>query len=75
MESGTSKQTFANRVGVVRRTVDWWADGRVIPTLVAAFRIEQVTEGAVPVASWLGLDIGRALWEQMVATAEKEGSE
>lgn len=36
--------------------------GKQLPGLILAFRIEQATEGGVPVASWLGTELGRIRW-------------
>ena len=54
---------LAARLRCDPKMVRYWASGRCIPGLVYAFRIEQETSGAVPVASWLGTELGRALWE------------
>ncbi len=48
-----------------------WANGQSMPHIVYAFRVEQFTKGAVPVASWLATDIGRDLWANMGLTTYK----
>jgi len=60
--NGLSLRAFAVRLGCSWRTVQNWAAGQAMPSLPYAFRIEEVTAGAVPVASWLGTELGRASW-------------
>lgn len=57
-----SRFAFAKEVGCDPRLVALWADGRVLPGLIYAFKIERATKGGVPVTSWLGTELGRTLW-------------
>lgn len=57
----TYKQV-ARTVGSSQRSVKYWAQGQSIPSLLFAFKIEQVSKGKVPVASWLGTALARAKW-------------
>lgn len=63
--SGYSSRTLAWNIGVTQRALLNVAYGHSMPSLVTAYKIEQVTEGAVPVESWLGTDIGRAQWKEL----------
>lgn len=42
----------ARLVGVARQTIYAWIEGRKKPSLGVALKLEQVSGGAVPVASW-----------------------
>lgn len=46
-------------LGVGYTTVYHWCSGRTLPTLVMGFHIEEVTDGEVPAASWLGTTVGQ----------------
>lgn len=41
----------------------------------AAFAIEAATRGAVPVACWLGTDMGKAHWARLNLARRKMGME
>lgn len=58
-------RSLAEAAGLDRQTLQHVADGKQLPSLLAAFRLDAVTQGAVPVASWLGTDLARSLWAQM----------
>lgn len=47
------------------KLVKLWSQGRCIPTLVYAFKVEQATKGGVPVSSWLGTPLGREMWNSV----------
>lgn len=57
-----SRSAFARKMGCNPNMVDYWCDGRCVPSLLYAFMIEKVTEGGVPAAAWLGTDVGRMQW-------------
>jgi hypothetical protein len=57
-------------VGCNPKMVDYWADGRCIPSLPYAFRIESITKGGVSAATWLGTPQGRLLWARILANSE-----
>lgn len=67
---GTSRNKFARQIGVNHKTVDYWCDGRVMPELVPALRIEAITEGGVPVESWVGTPLGRMMWKELEDRAD-----
>lgn len=62
---GLSRDAFAKLVGCNGKMVDFWCDGQVIPGLIYAFKIEQVTEGSVSAEMWLGTDIGKFYWRDL----------
>lgn len=62
---GISRDKFARQVGCSGKNVDFWCDGKTIPTLHFAFMIEKETEGGVPAETWLGTDIGKHLWTEI----------
>lgn len=64
-ETGTTAATIARQVGRARALVGWWADGKQMPSLIDAFKLEQLSEGKVPVASWLGTELGQHLWNNI----------
>lgn len=45
--------------------------GQVIPELVYAFKIEALTEGGVPVESWLGTELAKLQWEHVHSNWDK----
>lgn len=67
---GISRDAFARKVGCNDKMVDYWCEGRCIPTLPYAFAIEKATEGGVPVPSWLGTEVGRAQWKRIEEKAQ-----
>lgn len=65
-----SRDKFARLIGCSHKNVDYWCDGRTTPTLHFAFMIEKITEGGVPVETWLGTDLGRHLWNEIQKKAK-----
>lgn len=61
---------LARRVGVDKSSVQAWRVGSGLPSLVAAFRLEQVTAGKVPASSWLATTVGRHMYFQMQERAD-----
>ena len=61
MKNKTYEQV-AELTGTSARSVKYWASGQALPSLLSAFRIEQITQGKVPVASWLGTALAKAKW-------------
>lgn len=60
--NGMSRFAFAREVGCDPNMVQLWANGRCLPSLVYAFKIDRATRGGVPPASWLGTELGRLTW-------------
>ncbi|MBT0778036.1 helix-turn-helix transcriptional regulator [Paracoccus sp. pheM1] len=54
--SEETQAQFASRIGVRQGTVSKLMRGLVTPSLKLAQRIERVTNGAVPVSSWVDPD-------------------
>lgn len=69
---GISYDKFARTLGVNPLSVSHMANGRVIPRLVVAFKIEYVTAGAVPATSWLESQIGKELWASFTRGMSRE---
>jgi transcriptional regulator with XRE-family HTH domain len=67
---GISAFHFARLCGCDPKMVILWASDRSTPSLHYAFKIEQVSEGAVHVSSWLGTALGKARWDAMGADWE-----
>lgn len=59
-----SQREFARQVGCDYKMARYWANGQAVPTLVYAFKIERATEGGVPVASWLGTELAKLMWNK-----------
>lgn len=55
-----SSYEVAKRVGLCLNTVLQLRNGRAMPSLVVAFKIEK--ELGIPASSWLGTEIGRYQW-------------
>jgi len=51
---------FARAIGMPHKTVAQYARGVVVPVLAAAFEIERLTKGAVPMETWLALSLCRS---------------
>jgi predicted transcriptional regulator len=45
------------------RSVEMWCRGRQMPSLVRAFKVEALTQGAVPAESWLETSLAKELWK------------
>jgi DNA-binding XRE family transcriptional regulator len=61
-EHDVSGFTLARRIGCDPKTIQHLSNGRTLPTLILAFKIERETEGGVPIASWLGTELARIRW-------------
>lgn len=66
-KGGVSKDTLAINIGVNHMSIDKWRKGQCTPDLVAAFLIERITKGAVPVSSWLAYPAARAVFQKLEA--------
>ncbi len=66
----TSAKKLARTLGVCARIVTYWAQGQGLPTLVHAFKIDEVTKGKVPPSSWLATSLAKAQWHQRAKNAE-----
>lgn len=65
-----SRAEFSARVGASLMTVVAWCQGRVLPSLVYAYRIDEETGGEVSPAMWLGTELGRAAWKTIGGSLE-----
>jgi predicted transcriptional regulator len=68
--SGVSVGEMARRVGVDKSSIQAWRVGSGLPSLVAAFRLEEVTQVGVPASYWLATTIGRHMYFQMKEKAD-----
>lgn len=51
-QNGIRKNWFADQIGVDNSSVSRWLSGSVTPHRSVRKRIEQMTDGAVPMDSW-----------------------
>lgn len=58
-ERGLTIGNVAKMVGVDRSSVQAWRVGSGLPSLPAAFRLEEVTQAAIPASSWLATTLGQ----------------
>jgi hypothetical protein len=65
--NGLSLTSFVRAIGVEYRTAMEWTRGESLPTLPAAFEIEKITKGAVPMEAWLGLPQAKTFLARMRA--------
>lgn len=63
-EKGMTLDAFARLVGCNTNTAKYWRAGQTLPDIVYAFRIDEVTQGGVPVSSWMGTEIAEATWRK-----------
>ena len=57
-----SNTEMAGRVGLTRVNMLRLVEGRGIPSLVTAVKVEQATGGDVPCESWLKTPLGKNAW-------------
>jgi len=62
---GIARDAFARKVGCNQKAVDFWCDGKCLPSLLYAFAIEKATEGGVSAEAWLGTEIGKLQWKRL----------
>ncbi|MBL8922822.1 MAG: hypothetical protein JNJ54_28495 [Myxococcaceae bacterium] len=53
--SGVNRGEFATKLGMERTSFDRYARGERVPDVRLAFRIEDLTDGAVPARSWVAV--------------------
>lgn len=61
-KKGVTQTGMAKMLGCQDRMVKLWANNQALPGLIYAFKIERVTKGGVPAASWLGTPLGQKAW-------------
>lgn len=64
-QQGLGVGQLARLVGVDKSSIQAWKVGSGLPSLVAAFRLEEVTKAAVPASSWLATTVGQHMYFQM----------
>lgn len=69
---GISKNKAATLIGCSPKMVDLWTSGRVIPDLLYALKIEQITEGGVGMEMWVGTALGRHRWAEIEKRAKPQ---
>ncbi len=62
--TGISMYEVTRRTGISYKQVCQYRDGRALPSLVSAFKLERATEGAVAPVLWLGTPLGRHMWDR-----------
>ena len=60
---GLSRERFASTLGISRGYLSGLEHGKKLPSLDLAVRIDRLTHGAVPVASWV------RVWSILIATS------
>lgn len=70
IENERSSRWLAKVIGVNYFTALGWIAGRWVPSIASAARIERVTEGVIPIVSWLSSPPAKKAWDAMVARAE-----
>ena len=60
LATGETQSAFADRAGVSAQALGDWLKGRRGPDITSAGRIEDATNGAVPIRSWERTDGRRA---------------
>lgn len=68
---GLPVASVANLVGVTPKTIYYWAAGYRVPDLVAAARIEHLTDGEVPALSFLTTKLARRIANEMLEHSAK----
>ena len=63
---------FAGKLRMNPQTVRQWIHGKVLPSLCAAFKIDELTKGEVPPSSWLGTAVGKWQYEHLGSNWESE---
>lgn len=66
-----SVSSFARALGCDTKTASSWAKGESIPSLAAAYEIERVCKGVVPMESWLALPGARKFLADVRAKQEE----
>lgn len=51
-EEGRMSYWLATKIGVTNVTLSYWVTGRRTPSLDHAFKIEEITEGAIKASDW-----------------------
>lgn len=63
---------FAAKLRMNPQSVNNWVKGRVLPSLVVAFKIDELTKGEVPASSWLATAVGKWQYENLGSYWESE---
>lgn len=53
IQSGCTRENWAARLGVSRSYLSLLESGKKVPSLVLAVKIEKISQGKVPAASWV----------------------
>lgn len=57
--NGMTMREFGRRIGIPHSKFSGLVDGHATPALVVAYEIERLTQGEVPIESWLGITIAK----------------
>lgn len=51
---GISQSAFARAMGVGQKSVADWSQGSAFPSLTAAYEMERISKGVIPMEAWMG---------------------
>lgn len=57
--NGMTMREFGRRIGIPHSKLSGIVDGRAMPSLITAYETERLTQGEVPMESWLGISWAR----------------
>lgn len=57
--NGITMREFGRRIGINHSKLSGIIDGRALPGLIVAYEIDRLTQGEVPMESWLGVHIAK----------------
>lgn len=62
---------LAKTMRVAIKSVHNWNYGISLPSLVHAFKLQQITDGEIPASAWLGTDLAKAQWKGDAVNIER----
>lgn len=57
--NGMTMREFGRRIGIPHSKLSGIIDGRAMPSILVAYEMERLTQGEVPIESWLGITFAR----------------
>ena len=70
--NGMTMREFGRRIGIPHSRLSGIVDGKAMPGLIVAYECERLTQGEVPMESWLGMGWARKKMTELRAGQPEE---
>lgn len=70
--NGMTMREFGRRIGIPHSKLSGIVDGKAMPSLIVSYEVERLTQGEVPMESWLGMTWAKKVMAELRANQPTE---